>query len=103
MQDRELLELAARAADEGIVFYGGCLRAQTGREWNPLADDGDAFRLAVKLRIDVGFHDTNGHVRAHPRHREILFTAEDYHAHPTIEAAARRAIVRAAAASGAQP
>jgi len=54
MTDRELLELAAKAVDDGIVFYGECWRAQTGREWNPLLDDGDALRLAVKLRIDFG-------------------------------------------------
>ena len=53
MSDKELLELAAKAADEGIVFYGECLRAQTGREWNPLTDDGDALRLAVKLEIAI--------------------------------------------------
>ena len=53
--DRELLELAAKAA--GIAFefcrpeLGGCLAG--GRWWNPLTDDGDALRLAVKLRLIV--------------------------------------------------
>jgi hypothetical protein len=56
MTDRELLELAAKAA--GIDYY---TRAQSGGmltdngEWNPLTDDGDALRLAVKLGIDVSF------------------------------------------------
>jgi hypothetical protein len=59
--DRELLEQAAKAADEGIVFYGECLRAQTGREWSPLTDDGDALRLAVKLEIQV-WRNTDGTV-----------------------------------------
>lgn len=45
MTDRELLELAAMAA--GIEFIG---------MWNPLSDDGDAFRLAVKLELRLGTH-----------------------------------------------
>ena len=53
MTDRELLELAAKAA--GIEHYGehnaqGGLKT-TGGWWNPLTDDGDALRLAVKLKI----------------------------------------------------
>lgn len=54
--DRELLEMAAKAA--GIKgFFGerltGCGIAENslGPYWNPLTDDGDALRLAVKLRI----------------------------------------------------
>ena len=52
MTDRELLEAAAKAA--GIDYYA---RAQSGGmltdngEWNPLTDDGDALRLAVRLRM----------------------------------------------------
>ena len=54
MTDRELLEFAALAV--GFV-YNGYTSTETklilwgGREWNPLADDGDAFRLAVKLGL----------------------------------------------------
>lgn len=64
---RELLEKAAKAA--GLIvqkntevvnaddrFIGIKVR-DTERDkyrlWNPLTDDGDAFRLAVKLRISV--------------------------------------------------
>jgi hypothetical protein len=57
--DRELLELAAKAA--GIVLEwqdGGWEHSlDTGREWNSLTDDGDALRLAVKLSIDVTHGD----------------------------------------------
>jgi hypothetical protein len=50
MTDKELLELAAKAA--GIDWADGHestgLRDQNGKVWNPLTDDGDALRLAVK-------------------------------------------------------
>ena len=58
MTDQELLELAAKAA--GIEInkgLSGTLLARTDVtawvEWNPLIDDGDALRLAVKLQLDV--------------------------------------------------
>ena len=60
MTDKELLELAAKAAgieynpNYGKGFWVG--EFYSGKEWNPLTDDGDALRLAVKLkmRIDIG-------------------------------------------------
>lgn len=74
MNDRELLEMAARAAGIEIGFDG--IRCQfriklamgfLGENWNPLADDGDAFRLASMLgmSVDLGsciieFGDDNG-------------------------------------------
>src|SRR3546814_16882155 len=56
MDDRELLELAARATgfeieddeNRGLVVLSDC-----GVEWNPLTDDGDALRLAVRLHMSV--------------------------------------------------
>ena len=55
MTDREMLELAAKAADlhvkvasnsgRGLKVHGNC------SWWNPLTDDGDAFRLMVALRL----------------------------------------------------
>jgi len=48
--DRELLELAAKAAGmEPDTRYPGCWYNDNGVAWSPLTDDGDAFRLAVKL------------------------------------------------------
>ena len=100
MTDRELLEAAAKAAGIG----GGwdwprgakapvCYRGATGQTWNPLADDGDALRLAVKLEI----HITNSKTYAWAS--TLQRTATEY-----IErgpyAATRRAIVRAAAEIG---
>lgn len=58
MTDRELLELAAKAAevtdvgewfdsDEGPYFVVG------SKVWDPITDDGDALRLAVRLELEV--------------------------------------------------
>jgi len=60
LSDKELLELAAKAAGYeaygvsglpsqkgGLVLYG----AHDKYSWNPLEDDGDALRLAVKLEL----------------------------------------------------
>jgi len=72
--DRELLEAAAKAA--GIDWADGHestgLRDQNGKVWNPLTDDGDALRLAVKLRLNLSldrtgikvFHDDKPCIKA---------------------------------------
>jgi hypothetical protein len=61
MTDQELLELAAKAAglnvkaqsvnvdDRWIGLIVGEKHTKEKKFWNPLTDDGDAFRLAVKL------------------------------------------------------
>ncbi|MGL5130803.1 MAG: hypothetical protein ACRC7D_22320 [Aeromonas popoffii] len=61
--DRELLELSAKARggievdeDFGLIDPEKDTATQA---WNPLTDDGDALRLAVKLRIEVS-HDEIG-------------------------------------------
>lgn len=56
MSDRELLELAAKAAQVSVVSRHDDklwvdYRGVGVRAWSPLTDDGDAFRLAVKLGI----------------------------------------------------
>ena len=53
--DLELLTLAAKAAGicwdrDSEVWFGDPF---VHGDWNPLDDDGDAFRLAVKLRLHV--------------------------------------------------
>lgn len=58
--DRELLELAAKAAgyDVSSDGEGGLtipLRRGICRDWDPLNDDGDAFRLMAKLGLGVVF------------------------------------------------
>lgn len=104
MTDRELLELAAKA-------HGGVqrtdysdrtpdhwkVRNSTGVwvRWNPLEDDGDALRLAVRLQISV-LQWTNGVSACHAQtNREFAAPQGDKSA-----AATRWAIVRAAAEIG---
>ena len=59
MNDRELLELAAKAAGYEVEFVrnSGCFyrcEEDIGREeWNPLDDDGDAMRLLTKLNLEI--------------------------------------------------
>lgn len=55
MTDRELLELAAKAAEIEIWFDDYETPWVDGDKyiWNPLKDDGDALRLAVKLEMDI--------------------------------------------------
>ena len=62
-RDRELLELAARAAGLEVVFVKNRIDkdkffsfSRSGgdqKPWNPLDHDGDALRLAVKLRLSI--------------------------------------------------
>ena len=106
MTDREELEFAAKAAgihgnfgslfgNEGIVVTKAPeSRVWTGKVWDPLTDDGDALRLAVKLRMSL---DTAlGQSLAIPLGGKdcVEQHADDPHA------ATRRAIVRAAAEIG---
>jgi hypothetical protein len=101
MTDRELLELAAKAAGQTPVLCyeskRNCLRIG-GRDryrlWRPLEDDGDALRLAVKLRLEITWWKQG--VRVEPAHgRESVTSFGD-----VPYAATRRAIVRAAAEIG---
>jgi hypothetical protein len=61
MNDKELLELAAKAAgirlggETKTGFVMEILKKPYVATWNPLTDDGDALRLAVKLGIDIVF------------------------------------------------
>lgn len=56
MTNRELLELAALAAGYKTTLYTGHVYIHDGtstRQWNPLENDGDAFRLMVRLNLSV--------------------------------------------------
>lgn len=96
--DRELLELAARAAGISLSNLEICIGDEViGYQWTPLTDDGDALRLAVKLKLDVCFYD--GYEELHAggdgiESASIEAYSEDMHK------STRRAIVRAAAAIG---
>ena len=97
MNDRELLELAAKAA--GIVGEyceeKRCFSSYMEPGWNPLNDDGDALRLSVHLQLEVSvFRD---HVTVfHPKG----WCDELYKDNATSLSATRLAIVRAAAEIG---
>ena len=99
MTDRELLELAAKAADIELwhedVFTKGLTQkiSQSGILcWNPLTDDGDALRLAVRLSLDI-------HVDSNLT--EVIYLDATTEAHLNDPyAATRRAITRAAAEIG---
>ena len=107
MTDREQLQLAAKAA--GIEWYGmygdehnECHYLDIGPEdvveWNPLTDDGDALRLAVKLGLTVEIWERQvaeiaGRILFNGNLIFITVSNDPY-------AAARRAIVRAAAEIG---
>lgn len=109
MDDRKLLELAAKAAGITVFSYVDDPLFGTGINtgeldvplWNPLTGDGDALRLAVKCRIDIEwrgdgrvscFQHLNEEGRCYPNSCES--SRED------IEPNTRRAIVRAAAEIG---
>lgn len=119
MEDRRLLELAAKALDDPKLFantagapwqywIGFCeeMQCDVTRLWNPLEDDGDALRLAVKLGLTLRLNQFDEWTQA--------FTGDCYsrmtpavsehvgrtRQEQTIEQATRRAIVRAAAEIG---
>lgn len=100
--DRELLELAAKAAGidlgwENEIPYTG-MGSYMPAHWNPLTDDGDALRLAVKLRLEIYFFDGFGEVVAEHNTASYEPGREQYA--NDMNAATRRAIVRAAAEIG---
>ena len=96
MTDKELLELAAKAAGIELKWSGEMdvpPRMQPSWEsWSPLTDDGDALRLAVKLLITVTFGAN--YVIVGGNQMPLVNNANDPYA------ATRRAIVRAAAEIG---
>ena len=97
MTDKQLLELAAKAAgiDERRLPDAWPNRFDDD-QWNPLEDDGDAFRLAVKLglRIEINTQVLGDTLVI----SEFYDNVECHNGDPY--AATRRAIVRAAAEIG---
>ena len=105
MTDRDLLELAAKAAgytlEEHFDVHGNywpwCVELDD--YWCPVTDDGDALRLAVKLNINLSFYPEPDvcepwvEALSPETASDELLAADPY-------AATRRAIVRAAAEIG---
>lgn len=98
--DRELLELAAKAADISIDPIDAAHDPSEWMAWNPLADDGDALRLAVKLGMEV-YVDTHpdGCACTEAQSFTLLGACRSVVNHDGlgVAAATRRAIVVAAA------
>lgn len=104
MTDRELLELAAKAAGIDCDIYGdSALMIPRGhpaqREWNPLTDDGDALRLACNLIMTVDTGPCRAKASTIGLTLAGIFIDEDT-CYQETGAATRRAIVRAAAEIG---
>jgi hypothetical protein len=100
MTDREMLELAAKAAGMNIEWQpcGWAHNNETGCEWNPLTDDGDALRLAVKLKLAFATWGSGACVVVFLHGGRGRIVEPHYGDDP--ERATRRAIVRAAAEIG---
>ena len=105
MTDRELLEMAAKAAGYDTSHHWNAERMSlkppviglcipnVGNFWNPLEDSGHALNLAASLRLFMIF--TGRTVRVHKAGRDCKLAIEELGLDG--EAATRRAIVRAAA------
>lgn len=109
MTDKELLELAAKAAGIEVTGYDDIIGLQyvNGSDdspytdyWNPLESDADALRLAVKLGINKGFGFAIGDTSAIASTSGGIAQEENIEADTDPYAATRRAIVRAAAEIG---
>ena len=104
MDDRELLKLAANAAgmmfiddrESGLTIQRGHDGCPYNYAWNPLTDDSDALRLAVKLRMIVRVEDYGASARIEGKPHGAWNGCEA-HLYGGIESATRRCIVRAAA------
>ena len=121
--DKELLELAAKAAGlkckwfkvkkwAKVKTHGGSICKMHGgyndvfgthhkKPWNPLTDDGDALRLAVKMRLKVDIRAACITVEPYIFNQNAETTFEFFADDDSLRSVAtRRAIVRAAAAIG---
>lgn len=111
MTDRELLELAAKAAGialewndaDAAGYYGSWRGLPQWEQWNPLTDDGDALRLAVKVGMEFAADDEATHCAF--AYARVRGAGDSHIFEPVVDdpcKAVRRAIVRAAAEIGRQ-
>ncbi|WP_258127491.1 hypothetical protein [Achromobacter anxifer] len=100
--DRELLELAARAA-LGRTSIPDQHVQMIERGWNPLDNDSEPFRLAVRMRMHILIGTSEVTVTVRDGAGKECMAQERFRAVDGGEyEATRRAIVRAAAEIGAQ-
>ena len=100
MTDREMLELAAKAAGIDVLWHQAWNQfvfKTTYQKWNPLTDDGDALRLTVTLyfTVQVDEEDAKTYVVSDGG---LCVAIESHTTDPLV--ATRRAITRAAAEIG---
>lgn len=115
MNEREMLELAAKAVGyhvdfslcasfDGETYYTHDRGWHDGNHWwNPLIDDGDALRMAAKLRLDLCWNENEGpwEFNAWPQGGGMGSNECPSEGHGDDNASAmRKAIVRAAAEIG---
>lgn len=113
MNDRELLELAAKAAgievkrsrlddpgEKDLLIFANRPNIENSIYvgWNPLTDDGDALRLVIRLKMDICWNENEGPWEVNVWPRKGTGSNED--PCKDLYAATRRAIVRAAAEIG---
>jgi len=109
MTDSELIDLAAKGARINAIkdpngVWRNCTRMPPGfcifdaEPWNPLEDDGDAMRLAVKLEMKITINQGNVQVRF-KEDAPLVFVRTGIDSYE----ATRRAITRAAAEIGRVP
>jgi hypothetical protein len=114
MSDRQLLIDAAKAADYGFIYkrkISNNVHEWTSSDgmlwqWNPLIDDAQALRLAVKLKMEVYHGNDEGeavyasHVKLDGGISYCVEYYDDLNNKGSEYEATRRAIVRAAAEIG---
>lgn len=115
MSDKEILKFAAKAEGRTLKYMVEYVAGQKAEEfiacWNPLTDDGDALRLAVKLWFNIKLFNpcdpigdddvmNNGMVEVWREDDDDPLTVEYFTNVNLRYAATRRAVVRAAAEIG---
>ena len=112
MNDRELLEMAAKAVGKKITKYpdqDGKYRVFSGEDtgwgpgdWNPLMDDGDALRLAtsIGLRVQILLNDKPERTRVVFEDDDWICSYTEFHGERGASESTRLAIVKAAADIG---
>lgn len=105
--DKELLELAAKAAGYHVEWSDTYQRFERFSDgvyqgaFAPLTDDGDALRLANQLELSVSIGGLDGRVVVSSNNFGNIYVSETYLLPGEASAAATRwAIVRAAADIG---
>ena len=110
MTDREMLELAAKAAGVEHLSSEYCVNGpelwdiERKRWWRPLTNDGDALRLAVACQLGISIVGGRAGLVECVSFKELhcFVSSREIADDGNVESATRRAIVRAAAQIGAQ-